>query len=123
MEVIHIYDTMVEQITNVVYDTHYPLTRGGNNQDKVNQEQKTNKQVQESFPPNTNKKEGFFDRLVTKLFFLETKKKDQNKNTIGNIEKQATTENSTIKNKTLKEQVQYILNLPDSEYSDKKLTN
>lgn len=34
----------------------------------------------------------------------------------------ATPDNPTIANKSLKEQVKYILELPDEEYSDKKIT-
>ncbi|NOZ43849.1 MAG: hypothetical protein GXP45_01600 [bacterium] len=32
-------------------------------------------------------------------------------------------ENEAIKNSALKEQIQYLLKLPDAEYSDKKLTS
>jgi uncharacterized protein YeeX (DUF496 family) len=50
---------------------------------------------------------------------------EKTKNTSTGIKnkEQIKVENSAIKDKDLKEQVKYILELPDSEYSDKMLTS
>lgn len=106
---------MAEQITNIVYDTHYPI----NAQDDNVEEKKTSKTDSQT---NLTKKESFFDKIITKLFFFETTKKEE-KNQTSNITKETIADNNAIKNKGIREQVQYILNLPDNEYSDKKLTS
>lgn len=109
---------MAEQITNIVYDTHYPI----NKQDKTVEEKKEKEISKTNSQKNLTKKESLFDRIITKLFFFETTKKEKNSNT-NSVTKETIKDNNVIKDKTIREQVQYILNVPDNEYSDKKLTS
>ena len=62
----------------------------------------------------SKKKENFFTKIFNTIFMIDTGSSSKKK------EKQS--ENPIIVNKTLKDQVKYILELPDEEYSDKKIT-
>lgn len=66
------------------------------------------------------KKTDFFENILSKIFpAVSWKKKEENN--VSTVT--ATPENVELKNKALKDQVQYLLQLPDEEYSDKKLTS
>ena len=67
-------------------------------------------------------KKWFFDKLVDSLF--PTQKTNKWKNNSANWDtKKTQAENIELKNMDLKDQVKAIIEMPDSEYSDKKLTS
>ncbi|MFA7298756.1 MAG: DUF87 domain-containing protein [Candidatus Absconditabacterales bacterium] len=104
----------MEVIQNVVYDTDYSgyIADGG-------------------YPlfdaPATEKKLGFFDKLLSGIFpSLFTKKGGKapaGAGLLGGSKKDALPENNEIKDKELRDQVKYLLELPDAEYNDQKLTS
>lgn len=108
---------MIPELVDIVYDADYrkQIPNGGT----VKLPAKETKQ------PSSDKTKGSFfanisksiDNLFNKLFpAAVSKKKDTPTWT-------KTTENPAIANKDLKEQVKYLLSLPDSEYDEKKLTS
>ena len=68
-----------------------------------------------------SKKKWFFDRLVDSLF--PTSNSNKWKDTNKWESKEVSEENVDLKNMDLKDQVKAIIAMPDSEYSDKKLTS
>ena len=68
-----------------------------------------------------SEKKWFFDKLVESLFPTKSKNTWTKGKDWDN--KDAPTENVDLKNMDLKEQVKAIIEMPDSEYSDKKLTS
>lgn len=62
----------------------------------------------------------FIDGLFASIFPGAAPKKADEKNNKGNAIPE---ENSLIKDKDLKEQIKFLLELPDAEYNDKKLTS
>ncbi|AHB41076.1 hypothetical protein P148_SR1C00001G0269 [candidate division SR1 bacterium RAAC1_SR1_1] len=96
-------------IQDVIFDTNYSqqLPNGG----------KPNYILQIDAPKKTGGVGGIFDSLFGTLFpSAATPKKD---GTPGAV----IPENSMIKDKDLKEQIKYLLELPDDQYSDSKLTS
>lgn len=61
------------------------------------------------------KKESLFDKIMRKVFLIDKREAFGKK-------KETTPDNPIIVNKTLKDQVRYILELPDDEFNDKKIT-
>ncbi|MCF7835482.1 ATP-binding protein [Candidatus Gracilibacteria bacterium] len=98
---------MIEKISNVVIDTNYSqdIPNGG--------------YVNFNLP--TQKKEGFFDKLLKSFFGGSSGSKIKIPGTTAKPEEKI--ENPIIKDKDLKEQVKAILELPDEEYNDSKLTS
>jgi hypothetical protein len=64
------------------------------------------------------KKLNIFESIATKLFHITPPEEQTNKKE----EESVVEDNPIIKNKTIREQVQYLLQLPDEDYDDKKLT-
>ncbi|MFZ2150751.1 MAG: DUF87 domain-containing protein [Candidatus Absconditicoccaceae bacterium] len=97
---------MIDKINNIVIDTDYSKTIPGSGY--VN------------FVVPVVKKEGFFDKILNLLFGGGSKTKK-----IPGLKKapEPKPENNLIKDKDLRDQVKYILELPDSEYNDKMLTS
>ncbi len=87
-------------------------------------ESKPEQKIEENTPKTENKteKKWFFDRLAESLFPTQkaNKWKDDNRNWDT---KDTPVENTELKNLDLKDQVKAIIEMPDSEYSDKKLTS
>ena len=101
---------MVEIIKNVVYDTDYsgyindgwyPLFQA----------------------PVSVEKPWFFDNILSKIFPNLFAKKWVNTGILWNKTKVPLPENKDIKDKELREQVKYLLELPDDQYNDQKLTS
>lgn len=70
------------------------------------------------------KKEWFFDKLLKFIFWANTKAKENSKDNSKEENKiNEKPENPIIKDKDLKEQIKHILELPDEEYNDSKLTS
>lgn len=143
---------MIEKLNNIVYDTNYSnfldlledttpwesrIDSSSNNfsipieqQDEIinnihkkegreviNEEENTT-QEENNESKDTGQKPNLFTRLFNKIFMI-----DDSSSWKETERKSATTpENSILKDKSLQEQVQYILKLPDEEYSDKQLT-
>jgi len=124
---------MIPEITDIVYDTDYrkQITNGWFvvwlNVWKIEEKPKEKKEIFSNTTKTDNKKSqkpgGIFDSIkkgVDWLFqslFPSAKKKD----TIKTDNKKP--ENPSIANKDLKEQVKYLLSLPDNDYDEKKLTS
>lgn len=98
---------MIEKISNVVIDTNY-------SQDIPNW-------WYVNFNLPTQKKEWFFDKLLKSFFWWSSGSKIKIPWTTAKPEEKI--ENPIIKDKDLKEQVKAILELPDEEYNDSKLTS
>jgi hypothetical protein len=103
----------MEVIQNVVYDTNYSgyIADGG-------------------FPlfqaPEKKQELGFFDKILSGIFpSLFTKKGVASGSTtlLGGKSKEVLPENVEIKDKELRDQVKYLLELPDDQYNDQKLTS
>jgi len=98
---------MIDAIKNVVYDTNYTayIPNGG-------------------YPvvefPQAEKKLGFLDNVFSKIFPSLFPHKGAGATAVA---KAPAPENEDIKNKDLKEQVKYLLELPDDQYDDQKLTS
>jgi len=103
---------MVEVIKNVVYDTNYSgyVADGG-------------------YPvfqaTASSEKLGFFDKLLSTIFpSLFTKKwTTVTTNILGGKTTEVLPENVAIKDKDMRDQIKYLLELPDDQYSDKLLTS
>ncbi|MFA6256081.1 MAG: DUF87 domain-containing protein [Candidatus Absconditabacterales bacterium] len=102
---------MVEVITNVVYDTDYSgyVADGG-------------------YPlfqaPVKGQQLGFFDKLLSGIFpSLFAKKGTSTGSGLLGKHNEPLPENKDIKDKELREQVKYLLELPDDQYNDQKLTS
>ncbi|MCX6823687.1 MAG: ATP-binding protein [candidate division SR1 bacterium] len=103
----------MEVIQNVVYDTDYSgyVADGGYPLFKA---------------PATEQKLGFFDKLLSGIFPSLFAKKGGTPTGAGMLagkNKGALPENSEIKDKELRDQVKYLLELPDDQYNDQKLTS
>ena len=103
------FDSFVENLTPKKWD---------------NTTTKTEEKVEENDKKNENKteKKGFFDKLVDSLFPTQKTNKWKNNSKIWDT-KETPAENIELKNMDLKDQVKAIIEMPDSEYSDKKLTS
>lgn len=103
---------MLEETKNIVYDTKYVS------------ETAVQAAVPAQTPSETPKKSGgtisFFDKLFGSLFPSLGAKKPA---ILGGKPAEPAPENVDIKNQELRDQVKYLLELPDAEYSDKKLTS
>ncbi len=103
---------MNEIITNVVYDTDYHayLTDGWYPVFSSSQ---------------TKNKPWFFDSFLSEIFPSLFTKKDApaGAGMFARTSQQPLPENQAIKDKDLKEQVKYLLELPDDQYNDQKLTS
>lgn len=99
-------NTMIDKINNIVMDTNYSTIIPGN--------------WYVNFVVPMVKKEWFFDKLLNSLFGWWSKTSK-----IPGIKKtpEPKPENNLIKDKDLRDQVKYILELPDSDYNDKMLTS
>ena len=104
---------MNETITNVVYDTDYStqVADGG-------------------YPlfqaPAKAEKMWFFDKILSEIFPSLFPKKwaiAAPTTLLGGKAKASLPENADIKNKELKDQVKYLLEIPDDQYNDSKLTS
>ena len=103
---------MLEETKNIVYDTKYVS------------EATPQVAAPAQTPSETPKKSGvnlsFFDKLFGSLFpSLSGKKVTET----GATAKIAAPENVDIKDQELRDQVKYLLELPDDQYDDKKLTS
>lgn len=102
---------MNEIISNVVYDTNYSgyVADGGFPE----------------FQTPKHQKMWFFDKLLAGIFpsLFEKKWTPTSWTLLGNKAKDVLPENGEIKDKELRDQVKYILELPDEEYNDKLLTS
>lgn len=102
----------MELIKNVVYDTNY------------------NEYVDDGWyplfqAPATGTKLWFFDKILSEIFpSLFTKKwGTTGTGILGTKNTESLPENKDIKDKELREQVKYLLELPDEQYNDQKLTS
>ncbi len=93
-------------IQDVIFDTNY-----------TQQIPNWGKPLYTLLPENTKKKQGVFDKFFAMLFPSAAGPKSP-ASSIPTVQ-----ENSSIKDKELKEQVKYLLELPDEQYSDGKLTS
>lgn len=100
-------------IQNVVYDTNY-----------------SQQVVDGGYPifqvPPKQKGLNFFDNILSKIFpslFPQKWETTWSTTFLGNKSNTMLPENADIKDKNLREQVQYLLNIPDKEYNDKMLTS
>ncbi len=102
---------MNEIISNVVYDTNYSgyVADGGFPE----------------FQTPKHQKMWFFDKLLAGIFpsLFEKKWTPTSWTLLGNKAKDVLPENGEIKDKELRDQIKYILELPDEEYNDKLLTS
>ena len=102
----------MEVIQNVVYDTDYSayVADGGYPLFQASA---------------TTEKLWFFDKILSNIFPNLYAKKWWTTSTgnAGNKAKDVLPENVAIKDKTLRDQVKYLLELPDNEYNDKLLTS
>lgn len=101
---------MNESLTNVVYDTNYRvyLPDGG--------------YPVFAMPSSPKPTGGFLDRIFAGIFpSLFTA--STNSSSTTSVPSTPVPDNIAIKDKDLKEQVKYLLELPDDEYSDQKLTS
>lgn len=94
--------------------------------DEVKQNEETKQSVQsqkdvKSEKEETPKKKWFFDNLVESLF--PSPNGNKGKDVKDWETKESSIENVDLKNMELKDQVKAIIAMPDSEYSDKKLTS
>jgi len=102
----------MEVIQNVVYDTDYSqqVTDGG-------------------YPlfqaPATEQKLWFFDKFLSGIFpsLFAKKWAPAGAGLLGGKPKEPAPENKDIKDKELRDQVKYLLELPDDQYNDQKLTS
>jgi len=100
----------MEVITNVVYDTDYTgyIADGG-------------------YPlfqsPVKTEHLGFFDTFLSEIFPSLFNKKWWQTSSWSVQHVQVPPENKDIKDKALREQVKYLLELPDTQYNDQKLTS
>ena len=103
---------MLEETKNVVYDTKYVSEAAPQVAAPVD------------MPSETPKKSGgnlsFFDKFFGSLFPSLAGKKAA---VTGTAAKVADPENIDIKDQELRDQVKYLLELPDDQYDDKKLTS
>ncbi|HRX63696.1 MAG TPA: ATP-binding protein [Candidatus Absconditabacterales bacterium] len=101
---------MEEKTKNVVFDTNYTqeLDSGGYPHFDKSVKKTENK-----------KKKGFLDKIIESIF--PPKKGGKNKK--GGKGTDERVENPILKNQDLKDQVKAIIEMPDQEYSDKKLTS
>ena len=124
---------MLESYKNIVYDTNYTtlVPQGGFpvfSQNDIIQQSKvtpTSDQQTTEQPHDKQPSKQSSWSIIDKIFWLiglstPTKKI---KETTHKSEKTQPTDNKNIANKDIKEQVQYLLSMPDEDYSDKKLTN
>jgi hypothetical protein len=101
---------MLETIKNIVYDTKYSPTVAATPATPAPQAPKKKAKLDFSF----------IDKFFTGIFPSLAPKKP----TPGGGEKNAPVpENESIKDKELRDQVRYLLELPDDQYDDKKLTS
>ncbi|HKL44348.1 MAG TPA: ATP-binding protein [Candidatus Absconditabacterales bacterium] len=105
---------MEQKVKNIVFDTNYTtqLKNGGK---PIFENKKKEEQTK-----TTNTKKGFLDKLIESII-PQKKSKNNTKKTKGKNEE--TGENPILKNKELKDQIKAIIEMPDNEYSDKKLTS
>jgi len=82
-------------------------------------------EIQNNTPDKAAPKKGFFDKIVDTLFPPKSKTEQKDKWWASNwkSDEDKTTENKDLKNMKLRDQVRAIIEMPDSEYSDKKLTS
>ncbi len=104
---------MEQKIKNIVFYTRYTakLTSWG----QPNFDLSAKKQEENS----KKTKKGFIDKLIESIF----PPKKGWKAKAGEKSAEETKENPILKNKDLKEQVKAIIEMPDKDYSDKKLTS
>ncbi len=99
----------MEVIKNVVYDTNYsPQVADGG--------------YPEHQAPAAASKLGFFDKILSEIFPSLFAKK-WGSSLPGGKGKEPLPENAEIKDKDLRDQVKYLLEMPDEEYNDQKLTS
>lgn len=102
----------MEVIQNIVYDTDYSayIADGGYPLFQV---------------PAHEQKLGFFDKLLSGIFpsLFAKKWAPATASLLGGKPKEALPENAEIKDKDLRDQVKYLLELPDDQYNDQKLTS
>jgi len=103
----------MEVIQNVVYDTNYSqqLPDGGYPEYKT---------------PAPASKLGFFDTILSQIFpslFPHSATKAEANSLNSKKTDQLLPENTEIKDKELREQIKYLLELPDDQYSENKLTS
>ncbi len=121
-----IYHMIAKELTDIVYDTDYRsyVSKGGfvsiKKTDSSQKDQKTQTSSSQK-EKETNGKSIFanINQAIDNMFqtLFPSTKKTKSKKT------QKQEENQDIMNKDIKEQVRYIIQLPDQEYSDKKLTS
>ena len=105
---------MITWINNIVYDTNYSayVTGGWVPVFEIQEEKKEAKKW--GF-------QAFVDGIFGNLFPWAKPKTAETKDAKGKTP--VVEDNSLIKDKDLKEQIKFLLELPDEEYSDKKLTS
>ena len=106
------YTTLIPQWGFIVYeDNTPPLSLTPTSEIQSNPLSLVSSQQDSS--PDTGQKQWFFAKLFGWLFGAKSVKKNDDKKII---------ENPQLMNKDLKDQVKYLLELPDDQYSDKKIT-
>jgi hypothetical protein len=103
---------MLEETKNVVYDTKYVSA--------VATKPTTPADMPSETPKSSGGKISFFDKLFSSIFPSLGVKKPA---ILNKASVEPAPENSDIKDQELRNQVKYLLELPDAEYSDKKLTS
>lgn len=106
------YTLLMEVIQNVVYDTNYSqqIADGGYPEHQI---------------PNRWNTLGFFDKILSGIFpslFAKTGTSWPS-SLPGATTKEVLPENANIKDKELREQIKYLLELPDDQYTEEKLTS
>lgn len=102
---------MEEKVKDVVYDTDYQDLVEKWWEIKFTSKQVVNKTKKQK----KEEKKWFFDKMFELLFPSAPSSKNSKK-------KGEKKEESPLKDKSLEEQIKYLINLPDEEYSDKLLT-
>ncbi len=107
---------MEQKVKNIVFDTNYTT------QVKSWGKPIFEKNKKEEQTKTTNTKKWFLDKLIESIL-PQKKWKKFKKSWKWEDKKWTELENPLLKNKNLKEQVKTIIEMPDKEYSEKKLTS
>jgi conjugal transfer ATP-binding protein TraC len=107
---------MEQKLKNIVFDTNY--TNQLENWWQVNFD--LSKENKDKSNKKTESKKWFLDKLIESIFPAKKTKSKTTKNKDG---KEIIEEDQLLKDMWLKEQIKTIIQMPDKEYSEKKLTS